>query len=383
MKEIHRPDPDELLAQMHDDEVQKFRGKLKIFLGYAAGVGKTYAMLEAAHQRKAQGVDVVVGYVETHGRKETETMLAGLEVIPRREGNYRGSTLVEMDLDEVLKRHPQLVLVDELAHSNIPESRHPKRFQDVEELLLAGVDVYTTVNIQHFESMNDVVRQITNVTVRETVPDRIIDEASEIEVIDLPPDELIQRLREGKVYIPDQAARAMDKFFRKGNLTALREISLRRAAERVDYQMRSYMRAESISGPWPAGERILVCISSHPLGERLIRAGRRLSDDLNAEWIVAFAETPGHIHMPAENRERILYNLNLAEQLGARIEKLYGTSVAETVLEYARQNNVTKIIAGKPLRPRWFEFLRGGSVVDQIIRQSGTIDIYVISETSD
>ncbi|NTV36462.1 MAG: sensor histidine kinase KdpD, partial [Anaerolineaceae bacterium] len=266
--------------------------------------------------------------------------------------------------------------------SNVPGSRHPKRYQDVEELLGAGIDIYTTVNIQHFESMNDVVRQITGVTVHETIPDRLMDEASEIEVIDLPPDELIARMKEGKVYIPDQAARAIEKFFRKGNLTALREISLRRAAERVDDQMRSYMRAESISGPWPAGDRILVCISSHPLGERLIRTGRRLSDDLNAEWIVAFVETPGHVHMPPENRERILQNINLAEQLGARIESLSGTSVAETVLDFARSNNVTKIIAGKPLRPGWYELLRGGSVVDQIIRKSGPIDIYVISEES-
>jgi two-component system sensor histidine kinase KdpD len=382
MKEIRRPNPDELLMQMHAEEEQKSRGKLKIFLGYAAGVGKTFAMLEAAQQRKEQGIDIAVGYIETHGRKDTEAKLAGIEVTPRRKSNYHGANLTEMDLDEVLRRHPQLVLVDELAHSNVPGSRHPKRYQDVEELLAAGIDVYTTVNIQHFESMNDVVRQITDVTVRETIPDRIMDEASEIEVVDLPPDELIQRLREGKVYIPDQAARAIEKFFRKGNLTALREISLRRAAERVDNQMRSYMRAESISGPWPAGDRILVCISSHPLGEQLIRAGRRLSDDLNAEWIVVFVETPGHIHMPPENQERILHNLNLAEQLGARVENLSGTSVAETVLEFARHNNVTKIIAGKPLRPRWFELLRGGSVVDQIIRQSGTIDIYVISETS-
>lgn len=381
--ENSRPDPDELLARIQAEAQLKPRGRLKIFLGYVAGVGKTYAMLEAAHQRREEGMDVVVGFVETHGRKETEALMEGLEVIPRLAVEYRGAQLTEMDLDGVLRRHPQLVLVDELAHTNIPASRHPKRFQDVEELLSAGIDVYTTVNIQHFESMNDVVRQITNVTVRETVPDRIMDEANEIEVIDLPPDELIQRLKEGKVYIPDQAARAIQKFFRKGNLTALREISLRRAAERVDNQMRSYMRAESIAGPWPAGNRILVCISSHPLGERLVRAGRRLSDDLNAEWIVAFVETPGHIHMPSDSRERILHNLNLAEQLGARIEKLFGTSVADTVLEYARQNNITKIIAGKPIRSRWYELLHGGSVVDQIIRQSGTIDIYVISETSD
>ena len=380
MKEISRPDPDELLERVHLEEERKSHGKLKIFLGYAAGVGKTFAMLEAAQQRKEQGIDVAVGYIETHDRKDTEAKLTGLEVIPRHSSSYHGVDLTEMDLDGVLKRHPQLVLIDELAHTNIPDSRHPKRYLDVEELLGAGIDVYTTVNIQHFESMNDVVRQITGVTVRETIPDRIWDEASEIEVIDLPPDELIQRLREGKVYIPDQASRAIEKFFRKGNLTALREISLRRAAERVDNQMRSYMRAESITGPWPAGDRILVCISSHPLGERLVRSGRRLSDDLGADWTVVYVETPGHIHMPVENRERIQHNLNLAEQLGARVENLSGTSVAETVLEYARRNNVTKIIAGKPLRPSWFEFLRGRSVVDQIIHESKSIDVYVVSE---
>ncbi len=382
MKEIRRPDPDELLSHIRTEEELKLRGKLKIFLGYAAGVGKTFAMLEAAHQRKEQGVDVIIGYIETHGRKDTDEKLIGLEITPRKSAKYHNVELNDMDLDGVLARHPQLVLVDELAHTNIPGLRHPKRYQDVEELLTSGIDVYTTVNIQHFESMNDVVQQITGVTVHETIPDRLLDEASEIEVIDLPPDELIQRIKDGKVYLPDQASRAIEKFFRKGNLTALREISLRRAAERVDNQMRSYMQAESIPGPWPARDRILVCISSHPLGERLIRTGRRLSDDLGAEWIVAFVETPGHTHMPVENQERIVQNLHLAEQLGARIENLSGASVADTVLEYALRNNVTKIIAGKPLRPRWFEILRGGSVVDQIIRKSGLIDIFVISETT-
>ncbi|MHC1781397.1 MAG: DUF4118 domain-containing protein [Anaerolineaceae bacterium] len=380
MAEIKRPDPDEILQKLNAEEARKARGQFKIFLGYAAGVGKTFAMLEAAHQRKKQGIDVTVGYIETHNRSETEALLSGLEVIQRRQSDYRGANLSEMDLDAVLKRYPKLVLVDELAHSNIPGSRHAKRYQDVEELLLAGIDVYTTVNIQHFESMNDVVHQITGVIVHETVPDRLMDEADEIEVIDLPPDELIQRLREGKVYLPDQAARAIEKFFRKGNLTALREISLRRAAEQVDGQMRSYMRAKSIPGPWHAGDRILVCLSSHPLGERLVRAGRRLADDLNAEWIVSFVETPGHIHMPPENRERIQRNLNLAEQMGARVENLTGPSVAEAVLEYARRNNITKILVGKPLRPRWFELLRGGSVVDQVLRGSGAIDVFVISE---
>ncbi len=381
MKDYSRPDPDALLAKIQSETIQEKKGELKIFLGYAAGVGKTYAMLEAAQQRKDQAIDVVIGLIETHNRKETEAKLAGLEIIPRREMSYHGVKLTEMDIDAILARKPSLVIVDELAHTNVPGSRHSRRYNDVEELLAAGIDVYTTVNIQHFESMNDIVRQITGVIVRETVPDRIIDEASEIEIIDLPPDELIQRLKDGKVYIPEQASRAVEKFFRKGNLTALREISLRRAAERVDTQMRSYMKDEAILGPWKAADRILVCISSHPLGERLIRAGRKLSDDLDAPWVVAFVETPGHTHLPPENHDRIVRNLNLAEQMGAQIEYITGPTVAQSVLEYARQNNITKIIAGKPLRPRWFEILRGGSVVDQIIRESGSIDIYVISES--
>lgn len=374
-----RPNPDELLARLNEEEQQQARGKLKIFLGYVAGVGKTYAMLEAAHQRKEEGVDVMVGYVETHGRKETEALLRDLEVIPRQRVEYRGTSLWDMDLDAVLARRPQLVLVDELAHTNAPGLRHPKRFLDVEELLDAGINVYTTINIQHLESLKDVVQQITGVMVRETVPDRILDEAYEIELVDLPTDELLQRLRDGKVYISDQAARALEKFFRKGNLSALRELSLRRAAERVEDQMLSYMRTKSIPGPWPAGDRIMVCVSSHPLAERLVRVGRRLADDLNAEWYVAFVETPGHLRMPAQNRLRIQQNLQLAEEMGARIVNITNESVAEAVIDFARQHNITKIVAGKPLRPRWFEILRG-TVIDQIIRNSGQIDVYVVSE---
>ncbi len=373
-----RPDPDQLLALLKEEE-QPSQGKLKIFLGYVAGVGKTYAMLEAAHQRKDEGVDVVVAYVETHGRKETEALAQGLELLPRRPVDYHGATLTEMDLDAALARKPQLVLVDELAHTNAPGSRHPKRYQDVEELLNAGIDVYTTVNIQHLESLKDVIQQITGIVVHETVPDSLVDQAHEIELIDLPTDELIQRLQDGKVYVPDQAARALEKFFRKGNLTALRELSLRRAADRVDDQMLSYMHTRAIPGPWPAGERILVCISSHPLGERLVRTGRRLADDLKAEWFVVFVETPGHMDMPAHSRQRVQRNLSLAEELGATVVNLPGESVSDAVVDFAREHNITKIIAGKPLRPRWFEVLRG-SVLDQIIRNSGRIDVYVVSE---
>ena len=377
-----RPDPDELLARLNEEKQQQARGKLKIFLGYVAGVGKTYAMLEAAHQRREEGVDVVAGYVETHGRKETEALVKDLDVLPRREVEYRGTRLPDMDLDAILARRPQLVLVDELAHTNAPGLRHPKRYQDVEELLDAGIDVYTTINIQHLESLKDIVQQITGVIVRETIPDRIIDEANEIELVDLPTDELLNRLREGKVYVSEQASRALEKFFRKGNLTALRELSLRRAADRVDNQMLNYMHIQSIPGPWPAGDRIMVCLSSHPMGERLLRVGRRLADELRAEWYVVFVETPGHLHMLAQNRLRMQQNLQLAEELGARVVNITSESVADAVIEFARQHNITKIIAGKPLRPRWFEILRG-TMIDQIIRNSGKIDVYVVSEESE
>ena len=371
-----RPDPDELLKHIESEETK--RGKLKIFLGYVAGVGKTYAMLEAAHQRKAQGLDVAVGYIETHKRAETEELVAGLEVLPRKQIEYHNVMLAELDVDAVLKRRPQLVLVDEFAHTNAPGSRHPKRFQDVEEILDAGIDVYTTLNIQHLESLNDIVAQVTGIIVRETIPDRVIDEASEIEVIDLPPDELLARLQEGKVYIPEQASRAIDKFFRKGNLTALREMSLRRAAERVDGQMRSYMQTRAISGPWAAGERLFVCISPSPLAEKLVRTTRRLADELNAEWVAAYVEIASKPENNPANRERIGLTLQLAEELGAKSITLAGHSIHEAVLDYARKNNITKIVIGKPLKPRWQEIITG-SIVDQLIYASGDIDVFVIS----
>jgi len=371
-----RPDPDALLKHVQSEEPS--RGKLKIFLGYAAGVGKTYTMLEAAHRRKEQGLDVVVGYVETHHRAETDELVAGLEVLPRRQIEYHNVILSELDVDAVLKRLPQLVLVDEFAHTNAPGSRHPKRYLDVEEILAAGIDVYTTLNIQHLESLNDVVTQVTGIIVRETVPDRVIDEASEIEVIDLPPDELLIRLQEGKVYIPEQASRAIEKFFRKGNLTALREMSLRRAAERVDDQMRSYMQTRAISGPWAASERLLVCISPSPLAEKLIRTTRRLADELNAEWVAAYVEIASKPENNPVKRERIGRTLQLAEELGAKTVTLAGRSIHETVIDYARKNNITKVVVGRPLRPRWQEII-SGSIVNQLIYASGNIDVYVIS----
>jgi two-component system sensor histidine kinase KdpD len=379
-----RPDPDELLKNIQAEEQSRQRGKLKIFLGYAAGVGKTYAMLEAAHQRKEQGVDVVIGYIETHKRVETEELIQGLEVLPRKQVVYHNVSISELDVDAVLARQATLVLVDEFAHTNAPGSRHPKRYQDVEEILDAGIDVYTTLNIQHLESLNDIVAQVTGVIVRETVPDRLIDQASEIEVIDLPPDELLIRLDEGKVYIPEQAARAIEKFFRKGNLTALREMSLRRAAERVDEQMRSYMQTRAIPGPWPATERLLACISPSPVSERLIRSTRRLAGELNAEWMVIYVETPQLAVISPEQRDRVSRLLRQAEELGARTY-VFGSSgsvaaTVQTILEFARKNNISKIIIGKPLRPRWQEIVRG-SVVEMLLRQSSNIDVYVVTSS--
>ena len=380
MTEKKRPDPDALLARVKAEEQGKEKGKLKLFFGYAAGVGKTYAMLEAARRRKAEGIDVLVAYVETHGRVETEALLEGLEILPRKQIEYKSVTLPELDTDAVLARKPRIALVDELAHTNAPGSRHLKRYQDVEELLSAGIDVYTTLNVQHLESMNDVVAQITEVIVRETVPDRVLDEASEIELVDIAPEDLLQRLREGKVYVSEQATRAIEKFFKKGNLIALREISLRRTADRVDEQMRAYMETLSIPGPWPVKDRLLVLISGSPFSEKLIRTTRRLADDLKAEWVAVYVETPGSEKFVQENRERVWQYLRLAEGIGGQTATLTGTSIASEVIDYAKKHNITKIVMGRPIRPRWQEILRG-AVVDQVIRQSGLIDVYVVSAT--
>ena len=373
-----RPSPEALLSAA----AQEGRGRLKIFLGAVPGVGKTYAMLEAAQVRRREGVDVVVGIVETHGRPETEALLQGLEVIPRRSIEYRHRTFDEMDLDAVLARRPQLALVDELAHSNIPGSRHPKRYLDVEELLAAGIDVYTTVNIQHLESLNDTIAQITGTRVRETIPDRVLDGAAEIELVDLSPEELLQRLREGKVYVPEQAQRAIQRFFRLGNLTALRQLALRRTAERVDEQMQTYMQAHAIPGPWPAGERILACISSSPHSPRLVRAARRMADRRHAEWLAVYVETPRHHRLSDADRDRVAQTLRLAEQLGGEVVTIPGHNVAEDLIRYARSRNVTEVIIGKSLRSRWSELWRG-SVVYDLIRNSGTIDVHVINEADE
>ncbi len=373
-----RPDPDELLARVAAEEARAARGRLKVFLGAAAGVGKTYAMLEAAREQRAAGVDLVVAWVQPHGRAETEALLEGLEVVPPRRMAHREAALDELDLDAVLARRPALALVDELAHSNAPGARHTKRWQDVDELLAAGIDVYTTVNIQHLESLNDVVLQITGVVVRETVPDRLLAEADAVELIDLPPDDLLLRLREGKVYVPAQAAAAIESFFRPGNLIALRELALRRTAERVDAQMQDYRRAHAIGEPWPAAERILVCVSPSPLAARLVRAGGRLAPQLKAQWVVLYVETPGHARLREADRARVIDTLRLAERLGAETVTLAGQDVGATILAYARSRNASKIVVGKPERPRWRELLFG-SVVDDVIRGSEAIDVYVLT----
>jgi two-component system sensor histidine kinase KdpD len=373
-----RPDPDALLLRANEEEARKSRGRLKLFFGAAAGVGKTFAMLEAARELKADGVDVVVGVVETHGRLETESLLQGLEILPPREVAYHGSTLKEFDLDAALARRPAVILVDELAHSNAEGSRHAKRWQDVLELVDAGINVYTAVNVQHLESLNDIVAKITGVIVRETVPDSMLERADEIELVDLPPDELIQRLQEGKVYVPQQAREAIQNFFRKGNLIALRELALRRTADRVDAQMQAYMRDHAIAKTWPVAERVLVCVSPSPLAGQLVRAGRRLATRLGAEWIVAYVETPKSAKLPPADRDRVVQTLRLAEQLGAETVTLSGPTMSEEILTYARARNVSKIVIGKPARPLWKRILLG-SIVDALVRGSGDIDIYVVS----
>ncbi|HEU4370598.1 MAG TPA: sensor histidine kinase KdpD [Methylomirabilota bacterium] len=374
----HRPDPEALLARVKEEEARAHRGKLKMFFGAAAGVGKTYAMLEAARELSANGVDVVVGYVETHRRAETEALLQGLDVLPRRAVDYRGTTLEEFDLDAALKRHPTVILVDELAHTNAPGSRHAKRWQDVVELLDVGIDVYTTVNVQHIESLNDLVAKITGVVMRETVPDSVFERADEVELIDLPPDDLLQRFREGKVYVPGQAREALENFFRKGNLIALRELSLRRTAERVDAQMRVYRREHAIEQVWPTAERVLVCIGPGPWSTRLVRAAKRMADQLGAEWIAAYVETPAQLRLPTEARDSVIQTMRLAEQLGAQTITLGGPTMSEAILAYARDRNVSKIVVGKPSRSLWQRILLG-SIVDALVQGSGDIDVYVIS----
>jgi len=369
-----RPSPEALL----EAAAQEARGKLKIFLGAAPGVGKTYEMLQAAQARRREGIDVVIGIVETHGRRETENLLEGLEIVPRRRVDYKGRILDEMDLDAVLRRRPKLMLVDELAHTNAPGSRHPKRYLDVEELLGVGIDVFTTLNVQHVESLNDVVAQITRIRVRETVPDSILDRADDIEIIDIAPDELIRRLNEGKVYVPHQADRAIRHYFKPGNLTALRELALRRTAQRVDEQMLHYMQAHAISGPWAAGDRVLVCVSEHPSCPGLIRYAKRLADRLHAPFTALYVETTRTLRLTDAEHDRIAACLRLAERLGGGAMTIPGVRIADEVVRYAGANNITHIVIGKSERSRWFEILHG-SVVHELVRRAGNISVHVIA----
>jgi two-component system sensor histidine kinase KdpD len=371
-----RPSPDALL----DHAEREARGRLRIFLGAAPGVGKTYEMLMSGRARLADGVDVVIGVVETHGRKETLALVEGYEVIPRRKVDYKGRILDEMDIDAILARRPALVLVDELAHTNAPGSRHPKRYLDVQEILTQGIDVYTTLNIQHVESLNDVVAQITKVRVRETVPDSIIDQADDVEIIDLTPDDLIKRLEEGKVYFPNTAQRAIENYFSPGNLTALRELALRRTAQRVDDQLLIHMQAHAIPGPWAAGERVLVCLDARPGGAARVRYARRLADRLRAPWTALHVDSTRSASMPEEDKDRLATNLRLAQQLGAEVTTIPGQNVAQDIVRYATANNFTHIVVGRPSRSRWRELIEGSLTYD-LIRNAGDISVHVISGT--
>jgi two-component system sensor histidine kinase KdpD len=382
MAEGERRDPDKLLADVQREEVRARRGRLRIFIGASAGVGKTYSMLEAARAARSAGADVVVGYVEPHGRAETERLLEGLEQLPFLEVRYRGITRREFDLDAALKRAPATLLVDELAHSNLgegePRPRHAKRWQDIEELLDAGINVWTTVNVQHLESLNDVVAGITGVRQQETIPDRIFDEADEVELIDLPPDDLLARLRAGKVYVADQVGTATERFFRKPNLMALRELALRRTADRVDAAAQEYAGLERGSRPWLARDRFLIAVAPDDQAEQLVRVGKRFADALDAEWLVVSVETPALLRLSERERNRRIDVLRLAESLGAETVTLDGPSAAETLLEYARLRNITRVVVGEARRSGWRAWLRP-STATVLLRRARGFDVSVIA----
>ncbi|MBN3789687.1 DUF4118 domain-containing protein, partial [Burkholderia sp. Ac-20353] len=374
---MNRPDPDQLLDKLQRDEEKQRRGQLKIFFGASAGVGKTYAMLQAARQRRQDGVDVVVGIVETHGRSETAALLDGLDVLPLARLEYRGRKLAEFDLDAALARKPELILVDELAHSNVQGARHLKRWQDVYELLDAGIDVYTTVNVQHLESLNDVVGAITGIRVWETVPDRVFDAADEVTLVDLPAEELLARMRDGKVYLAQQAERAVRNFFRKGNLIALRELALRRTADRVDAQMREYRADRSIQRIWQARERLLVCVGPGAEAPTLVRAAARLAASLKADWIAVYVETPKLQRLPDAQRERTLNALKLAAELGAETATLAGSDAVAALIGYAKVRNVSKVVAGGSQKTgiaRWIARPFG----EKLAERAGDVDLMLI-----
>jgi two-component system sensor histidine kinase KdpD len=378
--EEKRSDPNILLKRIKQEEQDqkdaRKRGKLKVFLGYCPGVGKTYRMLQEAMANKMSGEDVTIALAETHGRKETEALLAGLEVIPRKKVEYSGIVLEEMDTDAVLKRHPAIAIVDELAHTNAPGSRHIKRYQDVEELLNAGIDVFTTINIQHIESLNDVVRQITGVKVGETVPDKILELAREVELVDLTPEKLTERLKAGKVYIPPQVKLAMYEFFKKGNLLALRELSLSYTAKTVDEDVLDYMSKNAVAGPWQVGSRLMTGITASKSSGALLRFTHRMAQDLDAEWFAVYVESPQQIEANEKTHVQLDKNIRLAEELGARVVLLKGTDVAQELLEFARGKNVTLIIAGHSRR-NWFQRFFRGAVLDNLIGKGGPISVLI------
>jgi two-component system sensor histidine kinase KdpD len=377
-KENARPDPDALLKEVQREEAK--RGRLKIFLGYAPGVGKTYTMLNEAHVLENRGEDVVVGIVDTHGRIETEALLKGLELIPRRRVAYQNIVLEELDVDAIIKRRPAVVLVDELAHTNAPESRHPKRYLDIEELLDSGIDVYTTVNVQHFESLNDVVEKITGIRMQETLPDTFLDRADEVQVIDIPLEELFERLKEGKVYIPKQAERAMQNFFQRGNLVALRELTLTHVAHKIDTELLNYMRAKAISGPWPAGERLMVCIAPSPYAKQLLRKGYQIARDAHAEWYAVHVSTPSLKEMSEKEKAYIAEALNFADELGGKIATLSGTDVASEILRFAREYNINHIVIGKPLHSMLLGFWKG-SPASRLLHTPSEFELHLIAPT--
>jgi two-component system sensor histidine kinase KdpD len=373
--EAARPSPDALLEQASEEG----RGRLKIFLGAAPGVGKTYEMLSQGRRRKMGANDVVIGVVETHGRMETDALTKGFDIIPKKRIPYKGRVLAEMDLDAIIVRKPKLVLVDELAHTNAPGSRHPKRYLDVEEILDHGIDVYTTLNVQHLESLNDVVAQITRVRVRETVPDSILDRADDVELVDLTPEDLLQRLKEGKVYFPEAAERAAQHYFAAGNLTALRELALRRTAQRVDAQMVNYMRAHAIQGPWEAGERVLARVTERPSNAALVRYTRRLADKLRASWAAVYVETSRSGGLTEAEHSRVAEALRVAERLGGEAVTIPAANVADGILDYARANNFTHIVVSKSRRPQISEIWRRSTALD-IIRRAGDISVHVVPD---
>ena len=378
--EEYRRDPEALLALAQAEEKEAKSGKLKIFLGAAPGVGKTFSMLQEAIAQKAQGIEVLVGVVETHGRQETGNLLHGLELLPKRNIEYKGQTLQEFDLDAAIARSPQLILVDELAHTNAPNCRHMKRWQDVQELLDRGINVYATLNIQHLESLNDVIEQITGIKVRETLPDSILEQA-EIELVDLPPDDLLKRLAEGKVYFKEQAKIAIQNFFKRSNLMALRELALRVTAEQVNMDVMSQRKYQSAKETWPTAEKLLICVGPGTGSSKLVRAAKRLATTLHAEWMAIYVDAK-KLALNEQQRESVTQNLRLAEQLGAETLVVGGDDLVDEILRVARERNVTKIVISKQIRSRWKTFFRE-SLVDQLVRYSGEIDVYVIRAGED